>query len=149
MTKTYKKEESDEELKKRLSLTQYNVTQKASTESPHSSEYNSNYEKGLYVDIVTGEPLFLSTAKFDAGCGWPSFSKPVDEEFMDYKSDTSFGMKRTEVKSKFGGSHLGHLFNDGPLESGGLRYCINGAALRFVPFDKLEEEGYEEYIELF
>lgn len=108
-----------------------------------------NEEKGLYVDIVSGEPLFLSTEKFDSGCGWPSFSSPIDKDSINYIKDTSYNMERIEVKSTVGDSHLGHVFNDGPKEAGGLRYCINGASLRFVPFEKLKEEGYEEYIKYF
>ena len=141
--------EDDSELKKRLSEIQYDVTQNAATEAPFSSEFYDSDKKGLYVDIVSGEPLFLSTDKFDSGCGWPSFSKPISEEVVEYNIDKSFGMERTEVKSTVGDSHLGHLFDDGPEESGGLRYCINGASLRFIPFDDLKAEGYEEYIKLF
>lgn len=141
--------EDDLTLKKRLSKIEYEVTQHAATEAPYSSKYYNSDKKGLYVDIVTGEPLFLSTKKFDSGCGWPSFSKPIFEESVKYNSDETHGMDRTEVKSKIGESHLGHLFNDGPLEMGGLRYCINGASLRFIPFENLEDEGYQEYIKLF
>ena len=139
----------DLELRHRLTKLQYNVTQNAATEAPFSSEYYNSDQKGLYVDIVTGEPLFLSTQKFDSGCGWPSFSKPISEEVVKYKSDNTFGMLRTEVKSHEGDSHLGHLFDDGPKEAGGLRYCINGASLRFISFVSLKDEGYEEFIKLF
>jgi methionine-R-sulfoxide reductase len=142
-----KKDDSD--LKKRLSKIQYAVTQNAATEAPFSSEYYNSEKKGLYVDIVTGEPLFLSSEKFDSGCGWPSFSKPISDEAVIYNTDKTYNMDRTEVKSSVGDSHLGHLFNDGPIEAGGLRYCINGASLKFVSFDDLEEEGYKEYIDLF
>ena len=140
--------EEDSDLRKRLSKIEYDVTQNAATEAPFSSEYYNNEEKGLYVDIVSGEPLFLSTDKFDSGCGWPSFSKPIFDEVVTYKKDTSLTRERIEVKSRVGEAHLGHVFNDGPLETGGLRYCINGAALRFIPFDQLKEEGYEAFIPL-
>jgi len=139
----------DSDLKNRLTTMQYNVTQKGATEPPFSSKYYNSEEKGLYVDIVSGEPLFLSTEKFDSGCGWPSFSNPIDKDSINYIKDTSYNMERIEVKSTVGDSHLGHVFNDGPKEAGGLRYCINGASLRFVPFEKLKEEGYEEYINYF
>jgi len=141
--------EEDSDLRKRLSKIEYDVTQNAATEAPFSSEYYNNEEKGLYVDIVSGEPLFLSTDKFDSGCGWPSFTKPISDEVVKYNNDKTYNMDRTEVKSKEGDSHLGHLFDDGPVESGGLRYCINGAALKFIPFENLKAEGYEEYIKLF
>jgi len=140
--------EVDLDLKQRLTKIQYDVTQNAATEAPFSSEYYNSDEKGLYVDIVSDEPLFLSTEKFDSGCGWPSFSKPISDELIKYNNDKTYGMVRTEVKSKIGYSHLGHLFDDGPAEAGGLRYCINGASLRFIAFDNLKEEGYEEYIKL-
>lgn len=141
--------ENDSLLKKRLKKIEYEVTQKGATEPPFSSEYNNNYEKGLYVDIVSGEPLFLSTEKFDSGCGWPSFSKPIRDSSIQYIKDNSYNMVRTEVKSAEADSHLGHVFEDGPVDAGGLRYCINGASLKFIPFEKLEEEGYKEYIPLF
>ena len=147
--KTQNNKEENSDLRKRLSKIEYDVTQNAATEAPFSSEYYNNKEKGLYVDIVSGEPLFLSTDKFDSGCGWPSFSKPISDEVVKYNNDKTYNMDRTEVKSKEGDSHLGHLFDDGPVESGGLRYCINGAALKFIPFENLKAEGYEEYIKLF
>ena len=137
---------SEEEIKNKLSELEYNVTQKAQTEKPYSSKYDKFDEKGIYVDIVTGEPLFSSRDKFDAGCGWPSFTKPIDEN-INYLKDFSHGMIRTEVKSKSGNSHLGHVFDDGPKEKGGNRYCINGASLRFIPLDKMEKEGYGKYID--
>ena len=137
---------SEEEIKSKLSELEYNVTQKAQTEKPYSSKYDKFDEKGIYVDIVTGEPLFSSRDKFDAGCGWPSFTKPIDEN-INYLKDFSHGMIRTEVKSKSGNSHLGHVFEDGPKEQGGNRYCINGASLRFIPLDKMEKEGYGKYID--
>ncbi len=141
--------EDDPDLKNRLSKIQYDVTQNAATEAPFSNEYHNSDEKGLYVDIVSGEPLFLSSDKFDSGCGWPSFSKPISEENIKYNDDITYGMNRVEVKSEIADSHLGHLFEDGPKELGGLRYCINGASLKFIPFDNLKDAGYEEYIKLF
>lgn len=137
---------SDEVLKEKLSELQYRVTQNAGTERAFTSEYDKFDEPGIYVDIVTGEPLFSSKDKYDAGCGWPSFTKPIDEN-VKYFKDASHGMERVEVKSKSGDSHLGHVFNDGPKEKGGARYCINGAALRFVPLADMEKEGYGEYID--
>ncbi|MGD1821162.1 MAG: peptide-methionine (R)-S-oxide reductase MsrB [Pleomorphochaeta sp.] len=135
--------------KSKLSKLEYNVTQNSATEPPFSSKYHNSNEKGLYVDIVSGEPLFLSTEKFDSGCGWPSFSSPIEKESLVYNKDVSFNMERVEVKSKIANSHLGHVFDDGPIDKGGLRYCINGASLKFIPFEKLKDEGYEEYIKYF
>ncbi|MCQ9209855.1 peptide-methionine (R)-S-oxide reductase MsrB [Granulicatella seriolae] len=140
---------SKENLKARLSDIQFQVTQNAATERPFSGEYDDFYQDGIYVDIVSGEPLFSSKDKFDAGCGWPSFSKPIQEEEVKELVDRSFGMKRTEVRSATADSHLGHVFDDGPKESGGLRYCINSAALRFVPKDELEAQGYGEFLPFF
>jgi len=133
----------------RLTPLQRRVTQEAATERPFDNEFNAHKEPGLYVDIVSGEPLFTSSDKFESGCGWPSFSKPVESANVIEKRDTSHGMIRTEVRSKHGDSHLGHVFDDGPRDRGGLRYCINSASLRFVPLDKLESEGYGEYRRLF
>ena len=133
-------------LKDKLTEDQYKVTQENETEKAFSSEYDNFDEAGIYVDVVTGEPLFSSKDKYDAGCGWPSFTKPIDAN-IDYKDDKTYGMERVEVRSKKGDSHLGHVFNDGPKDKGGVRYCINGAALRFVPLSKMEEEGYGEYID--
>ena len=133
---------SDTVLKEILTDIQYRVTQKGDTERPYTNEYADNFEKGLYVDIVTGEPLFSSADKFESGCGWPSFSKPVAAEVVKENPDSSFNMSRTEVRSRAGDSHLGHVFNDGPKESGGLRYCINSASVRFIPYDRLDGEGY-------
>lgn len=133
-------------LKETLTEEQYNVTQNSDTERPFTSEYDNFYEEGIYVDIVTGEPLFSSKDKYDAGCGWPSFTKPIDSN-INYSNDNSFNMRRVEVRSKKGDSHLGHVFNDGPKDEGGARYCINGASLRFIPLSKMEEEGYEDYID--
>ena len=135
---------SDEELRSKLTEKQYQITQNSDTEMPYSSEYEDNYEKGLYVDIVTGQPLFASTDKFDSGCGWPSFSRPI-EEAVNYYEDNKLNRKRIEVKSKSGDTHLGHVFNDGPKELGGLRYCINGDSLKFIPYDEMDEKGYSEY----
>ena len=140
---------SDEELKEKLSKEEYNVTQKGATERPFSHEYDKLEEKGIYVDIVTGEPLFSSQDKYDAGCGWPSFTKPIDEKYVKEKKDNSLGMDRIEIKSKSGDSHLGHIFNDGPADKGGMRYCINGSSLRFVPYEKMEEEGYKDLMVIF
>ncbi len=141
--KTYK---ADPEAIARLNQEQYRVTQQNGTEAPGTGEYLHNDAPGLYVDIVSGEPLFTSRDKFDSGCGWPSFSKPVDAGFINELRDTSHGMIRTEVRSVHGDSHLGHVFPDGPKERGGLRYCINSASLRFIPLEEMEAEGYGEYI---
>lgn len=134
--------------KSELSEMQYNVTQKDATEPPFKNEYWDHDEQGIYVDLVSGEPLFSSNDKFDAGCGWPSFTDPIEDKEVVEKTDTSRGMSRTEVRSKTADSHLGHVFNDGPSESG-LRYCINSASIRFVAKDKMEQEGYEEFLPLF
>ncbi|KEZ85522.1 methionine sulfoxide reductase B [Clostridium sulfidigenes] len=139
---------SKEELKKILTKEQYNVTQENGTELPYKNEYFDYYEEGIYVDIITGEPLFISSDKFNSGCGWPAFSKPIDRDFIKENIDKSHGMVRTEVRSKNGDSHLGHVFCDGPEELGGLRYCINSASLKFIQKDKMKEEGYEEYLDL-
>lgn len=130
------------ELRKNLTATQYEVTQNNSTEPPFQNEFWNSFKSGIYVDITTGEPLFASSDKFESGCGWPSFSKPIDPSVVHEKRDTSHGMQRTEVRSRVGNAHLGHVFDDGPKESGGLRYCINSASLRFIPKDKMEQEGY-------
>nr|WP_141669926.1 peptide-methionine (R)-S-oxide reductase MsrB [Gilliamella apicola] len=132
-----------------LTPMQYYVTQKNGTEPPFENEFNANHQEGLYVDIVSGEPLFTSLDKFDSGCGWPSFAKPIEKGNIVEKKDTSFGMRRTEVRSMNADSHLGHVFNDGPKALGGLRYCINSASLRFIPKDELEDEGYGQYLKLF
>ena len=133
---------SDAELKETLTDIQYRVTQMGDTEHPYTNEYTGNFEKGVYVDVVTGEPLFSSVDKFESGCGWPSFSKPITAEVVKENQDTSFNMVRTEVRSRSGDTHLGHVFNDGPIELGGLRYCINSASIRFIPYEDLEVEGY-------
>ena len=139
---------SDEELRRILSAEEYRVTQQSGTERAFTGRFWDHWEAGLYVDAATGEPLFSSADKFDSGCGWPSFCRPVDEEVLRVRPDTSHGMRRVEVRSRCGDSHLGHVFNDGPQELGGLRYCINSAALRFIPYEKMEEAGYGELMPL-
>jgi peptide-methionine (R)-S-oxide reductase len=129
----------------RLTDEQRRVTQNNGTERPFTGEYDHLFDPGIYVDVVSGEPLFASSAKFDSGCGWPSFSKPIDN--IVELSDSTLGMRRVEVRSKHGDSHLGHVFPDGPREMGGLRYCINSASLRFVPRDAMEAEGYGQYLD--
>ena len=136
---------SDNKLKEILDNTSYSVMRRSATEAPGSSSLNDEFRPGIYVDKITGEPLFCSSDKFNAGCGWPSFSKPITTDKLTEHVDTSHMMVRTEVVSKNSNSHLGHVFDDGPIEKGGLRYCINGAALRFIPLDKMDEEGYGDY----
>ncbi|MEY8759414.1 peptide-methionine (R)-S-oxide reductase MsrB [Chryseobacterium tongliaoense] len=135
-------------LKDKLSPEQYKVTQENGTERPFQNEYWDETREGIYVDITTGEPLFISTDKFESGCGWPSFSKPITKKLIDEKMDRSAGMTRVEVRSKTGDAHLGHVFTDGPADKGGLRYCINSASLKFIPKAEMEEKGYGEYISL-
>ncbi|MDY0405753.1 peptide-methionine (S)-S-oxide reductase MsrA [Virgibacillus sp. 179-BFC.A HS] len=142
-----KKDESDR--RNKLTPMQYHVTQEKGTEPPFQNEYWDNEKEGIYTDIVSGKVLFSSRDKFDAGCGWPSFTKPVDQDEMNEVLDTSYGMRRIEVRSKTADSHLGHVFPDGPKEHGGLRYCMNSAAMRFIPKEKMAEEGYGEYLRLF
>ena len=146
MADTYRK---DSDAVSRLTPEQYQVTQKNGTEPPFRNEYWDNHEPGIYVDVVSGEPLFASVSKFDSGTGWPSFTVPIEPGNVVQRRDFSHLMVRTEVRSAHGGSHLGHLFHDGPKEAGGLRYCINSAALRFIPVADLESEGYGEYSALF
>jgi methionine-R-sulfoxide reductase len=143
----YKKPD-DNDLKKTLSPLQYQVTQHEATERPFSNEYWNNHEQGIYVDVVSGEPLFSSLDKFDSGTGWPSFTKPLVPQNVTVKSDRTLGMVRTEVRSAHADSHLGHLFDDGPKPTG-QRYCMNSASMRFIPVSKLESEGYGEYVKLF
>ena len=137
---------SDEALSK-LDKTQYWVTQESGTEPPGTGEYLNNKAPGIYVDIVSGEPLFASSDKYESGCGWPSFTKPIQPAYVNELQDNSHGMTRTEVRSTHGDSHLGHVFPDGPQDRGGLRYCINSASLRFIPKDEMEAEGYGEFID--
>jgi len=146
MTKTYLK---TPEALARLTPEQLRVTQHAGTERPFDNAYHAHRAPGLYVDVVSGEPLFTSLDKFDSGCGWPSFTKPVEAGRVQEVRDLSVGMVRTEVRSTDGDSHLGHVFPDGPRDAGGLRYCINSASLRFIPADALEQEGYAEFRHLF
>ena len=131
----------------RLTPEQYRVTQESGTERPGPGELLHNHAPGIYVDIVSGEPLFASSAKFESGCGWPSFTRPIEPAHVKELRDTAFGMIRTEVRSAHGDSHLGHVFPDGPRDQGGLRYCINSASLRFVPRERMEAEGYGDYLD--
>ena len=133
----------------RLSPEQFRVTQQSGTERPFQNEFWDHHEPGIYVDIVSGEPLFSSLDKFESGCGWPSFTKPLESGNVDERVDTTHGMTRTEVRSTHADSHLGHVFDDGPLDKGGLRYCINSASLRFIPLEELDSAGYGEYRKLF
>lgn len=147
-SKNFKKP-TDEELKKKLDQTQYEVTQHEGTEPPFQNKYFHNEEPGIYVDAVSGEPLFSSLDKYDSGTGWPSFTKPINSKNVVTKSDKQMFAERTEVRSKLADSHLGHVFDDGPKDKGGLRYCMNSAALRFIPVKDLKKEGYGEFVELF
>ncbi|MDN5708531.1 MAG: peptide-methionine (R)-S-oxide reductase MsrB [Planococcus sp. (in: firmicutes)] len=147
--KKWRIEKEGGRLKSRLTPLQYEVTQKNATEKPYENEFHNFTEEGIYVDIVSGEPLFSSIDQYDAGCGWPSFTRPISQYHINDVLDQRYGMNRTEVRSKFSDSHLGHLFYDGPKDKGGVRYCINSAALRFIPKDELEKEGYGEYRHLY
>ncbi len=138
-----------EDAVKKLTPEQYSVTQKEGTEPPFHNAYWDNHADGIYVDVVSGEPLFSSTDKFDSGTGWPSFTKPIEKQNVSEKTDNSLFMSRTEVRSVHGQSHLGHVFPDGPKDKGGMRYCINSASLRFIPKDKMAAEGYGDYLKLF
>jgi len=140
---------SSEELKKKLTPEQYHVTQQCGTEPPFRNAYWNEHRPGIYVDVVSGEPLFTSLDKFDSGSGWPSFTKPIEKDKVAEKSDGTLGMERTEVRGAKSDSHLGHVFDDGPADKGGMRFCINSAALRFIPVEKLKEEGYGQYLPLF
>ena len=138
---------TDAELKEQLTQEQYQVTQHSATERPFHNAYNATFEEGIYVDVTTGEPLFFAGDKFESGCGWPSFSRPIAREVLRYYEDKSHGMERIEVRSRSGNAHLGHVFTDGPETAGGLRYCINSAALRFIPKEKMEAEGYADLLQ--
>ncbi len=141
------KYQKTEEAIARLSPEEFHVTQRSGTERPFTGKYNDHKAAGIYVDIVSGEPLFASSDKFESGCGWPSFTKPIEPAHVTEHRDETLGMVRIEVRSKHGDSHLGHVFPDGPRDQGGLRYCINSAALRFIPREEMEAEGYGDYLD--
>lgn len=139
---------SDEELRRKLTAEQYAVTQQGATERPFTNQYDHEFRPGIYVDVTTGQPLFVSTDKYDSGCGWPAFSRPISPDALTEHADNSYGMRRVEVRSSVGDAHLGHVFPDGPRSEGGLRYCINSAALRFIPESEMAAEGYGDYLPL-
>lgn len=139
----------DASLQKLLTPEQYAITKKNGTERPFENAYWNNHHPGIYVDVISKEPLFSSKDKFESGSGWPSFTKPINKDVVVEKADSAHGMDRTEIRSKRADSHLGHVFNDGPKDQGGLRYCMNSASLRFIPLEKLKDEGYEDYMKLF
>jgi peptide methionine sulfoxide reductase msrA/msrB len=138
---------NDVELKTKLTDIQYDVTQKEGTEKPFDNAYDKNHEAGIYVDIASGEPLYSSSDKYESGTGWPSFVKPIDSQYIVEKTDTGFLGDRTEIRSKYGDNHVGHVFTDGPTDRGGMRYCMNSAALRFIPKEAMEKEGYGAYLQ--
>lgn len=140
------KKPSDAQLRETLTELQYHVTQESGTERPYTHEYDQTFDEGIYVDIVSGEPLFSSADKYDAGCGWPSFTRPIEDHFVTEHDDFSFNRHRIEIRSNQADSHLGHVFEDGPVDQGGLRYCINGASLKFIPLQDMESQGYAKWI---
>lgn len=139
---------SQEDLKKELSQEAYQVTQNSATEAPYTNAFDQEFAKGIYVDVTSGEPLFVSSEKYQSGCGWPAFTRPIAKEVVTYHEDLSYGMRRIEVRSRVGDAHLGHVFDDGPRDQGGLRYCINSAALRFIPLEEMGAAGYGEFLSL-
>ncbi|MDE6653498.1 MAG: peptide-methionine (R)-S-oxide reductase MsrB [Muribaculaceae bacterium] len=145
--KSHRAESNDKtDLRRRLTPLQWEVTQNGATERPFVNEYDHEFRKGIYVDITDGTPLFVSSRKYDSGCGWPAFTRPIDPSLISEHTDTSFGRVRTEVRSASSGAHLGHVFPDGPVADGGMRYCINSASLRFIPVEEMEKEGYGEFV---
>lgn len=131
-----------------LTKLQYQVTQEAATEPPFNNPYYDNFKQGIYIDIISREPLFISSDKFDSGCGWPAFSRPINDQLVQINVDNSHGMQRTEVRATTSDSHLGHVFSDGPISAGGRRYCINSAALEFIPANEMEQQGYGQFLNL-